>query len=156
MKLDRDVIGALVMLIFFTAYGVAAWSIPLLPFEAYDAVASGTMPRVYALIGMLAATAALVARFVGAPSDHSEEIAGVQPIQLYRLGALLVAMLLYGFFMVPLGFLLSTVLFLVGGMLVLGERRWGLLLGASVPVVVVFWLLMTRVLGMYLEPGILG
>jgi putative tricarboxylic transport membrane protein len=61
-------------------------------------------------------------------------------------------MVAYGLTVRPAGFLISTSLFLAGGFFVLGERRWPVLLGVSVPLVVAFWLLMTQVLSVYIAP----
>ncbi|MEL6751169.1 MAG: tripartite tricarboxylate transporter TctB family protein, partial [Pseudomonadota bacterium] len=57
-----------------------------------------------------------------------------------------------------LGFILSTSLFLIAGFMLLGERRPLWLLAASVPLVVAFWALMDRVLGVYVAalPAFLG
>jgi len=54
-----------------------------------------------------------------------------------------------------LGFLSATWLFLVGGILLLGERRWAVVLGLSAAVAVGFWVLLSKLLGIYLEPGLL-
>ena len=62
-------------------------------------------------------------------------------------------MVFYGFTIRYLGFLISTTIFLVGGFAVLGERRIKVLLGASIPVVFIFWYLLTQLMGIYLAPG---
>ena len=51
--LNRDTLGALIFLAFFTAYAVFAWQIPLLPFEEMDAVNSASIPKVYAVLGLM-------------------------------------------------------------------------------------------------------
>ena len=55
--------------------------------------------------------------------------------------------------MIPLVFLLSTTLFLSAGFYILGERRLTMLLGVSSAFSLVFYLLMTQALGLYLSPG---
>lgn len=40
----------------------------------------------------------------------------------------------------------------MGGFWVMGERRWLVLIGASIPVVIGFWLLMTQGLDVFVEP----
>ena len=52
----------------------------------------------------------------------------------------------------PLGFLLSTSLFLMLGFAILGERRPLTLILAAVPLVVAFWVLMTQGLEVFIEP----
>jgi len=61
-------------------------------------------------------------------------------------------MLLYGLVLDYLGFIIATTAFLVAGYWIMGERQPGVLLLASVPVVVGIWLIMTA-LGVYLVPG---
>ncbi len=62
-------------------------------------------------------------------------------------------MVFYGFALTPLGFLLSTILFLIGGILTLGEKRPHVVFFASVPPAVGFWLILDKLLGIYLAPG---
>jgi putative tricarboxylic transport membrane protein len=62
---------------------------------------------------------------------------------------------LYGIGLIWLGFVLATSLFLLAGFYLLGERRKPILFGASFPFVTGFWLLLTKGLDIYLEPGYL-
>ncbi len=64
-------------------------------------------------------------------------------------------MIFYGLIIKLAGFIISTILFLIVGFRILGERRVKILLLASIPFVVVFWFLLNRILGVYLEPGVL-
>jgi len=61
----------------------------------------------------------------------------------------------YGLTIEPLGFLISTILFLSGGFWAMGERRIKIILLVSITVTVVFWFILTQLLKIYLEPGIL-
>ncbi len=70
-----------------------------------------------------------------------------------RVGLLLLTMVAYGATFTWLGFLVSTMLFLGAGYLILGERRLVVIGSASVLVTVGFWLIMTKLLGIYLAPG---
>lgn len=67
----------------------------------------------------------------------------------------LVLMALYGVGLTYLGFVLATGFFLLAGFYLLGERRKGILFGASFPFVLGFYLLLTQVLDIYLEPGVI-
>ena len=69
-----------------------------------------------------------------------------------RAGLLCALMVAYGLAVRPAGFLISTSLFLIAGFLVLGERRPWLILVASIPIVVFFWVLMTQFLGVFIAP----
>ena len=70
-----------------------------------------------------------------------------------QTAVLLLLMWVYTALLEPIGFLLATSVFLSAGFFIMGERRWRVLLLASVPVAVVFWLIVTKLLGIYLVPG---
>jgi len=143
--LSRDRIGALLLLAFSLAYGALSYQIPLLPFQAQAAFTAQTMPEALAVLGVVLSLTLLLKP----SSAEGPQVAGFKWGQAALVCALMVA---YGFAVRPGGFLVSTSLFLIGGFLILGERRWLLILGASVPVVVFFWVLMTQVLGVFIEP----
>lgn len=143
--LTRDRIGALLMLAFSLSYGVLIFRIPLLPFQAEAAFTARTMPQALTVLGAVLSLALLIKPGDAEPIDF----AGLQ----WKIAAgLCVLMVFYGFTVRPLGFLISTTIFLAGGFLILGERRWWLVLVASVPVVLFFWVLMTQFLGVFIEP----
>ena len=51
------------------------------------------------------------------------------------------------------GFILSTFVFLNGGFWILGEQRPKVMFYMSLPLVLLFWLLMTKFLHVFLPPG---
>ena len=70
-----------------------------------------------------------------------------------RVGMLLAMMVLYGMTLRLLGFVIASIIFLLGGFWILGERRKRLLFTGSVPLVLFVWFLMSKLLGMYIAPG---
>jgi len=66
---------------------------------------------------------------------------------------LVLLMLGYGLVMVWLGFIISSILFLIIGFYILGERRVKAMLLASIPLVVLLWFAMSTLLGVYIAPG---
>ncbi len=143
--LTRDRIGALLLLAFSIFYGVRTLYIPLLPFQAEAAFTARSMPWALSVLGVVLSLALLVRRGTGARVETS----GFQ----WRRAALLCALMVaYGLTVRPAGFLISTSLFLIGGFVILGERRIWLILAASIPIVVFFWVLMTQFLGVFIEP----
>ena len=52
-----------------------------------------------------------------------------------------------------IGFVISSILFLGTGFAILGEKNIKLILAASIPMVLVLWFLLSKVLGMYIAPG---
>ncbi|MGL4614738.1 MAG: tripartite tricarboxylate transporter TctB family protein [Shewanella sp.] len=150
--LNRDLIGSLLFIAVFTGYGVLAWQIPLLPFEEFEVVTSSTMPKIYASMGLMFSLFCLVAVLL---KGNTLQQGGAQLTKaaLQQTAALMVLMVLYAAGLEPLGFIAATFLFLVAGFWLMGERRFKILLLASVPVVLLFWVLMTQVLGIYLAFG---
>jgi len=145
MAISGDRLGALLMLIFSSAYWYFAYDIRLLPFQMNSAFHARTMPEVLGVLGVGLSLALLV--FPG--SREPPDVRGFH----WGIGAvMLVLMVLYGLLVRPLGFIIATSLFLMGGYRALGERKPWLLLVASVPLVVVFWVLMTQGLDVYIEP----
>ena len=67
---------------------------------------------------------------------------------------LLVTLAIYGVAMTPVGFLISTTLLIAIGTIILGERRWWLILAVSIAIPLAFQGLM-NLLGIHLEPGLL-
>lgn len=151
--LNRDTLGALIFLAFFTAYAVFAWQIPLLPFEEMDAVNSASIPKVYAVLGLIFSLLAVLAQVIKRQYQQDGGWPTLERKSVGQTAILLVLMWVYTALLEPVGFLLATSAFLSTGFFIMGERRWRVLLLASVPVAVVFWLIMTKLLGIYLVPG---
>lgn len=149
MTLSRDAVAALSFLALSIAYGWHAGSIQLFPGQEFEPFTPRTFPYALALIGAVLSLVQLVS-VLRRPPARGESWGG---FDWGRVAALVVAMVLYGAAFKPLGFVIATSLFLAAGYLILGERRWTVVLGASAPVALVFWALMTQVLGLYLDPG---
>ncbi|AQP99503.1 tricarboxylic transporter [Pseudoalteromonas aliena] len=151
--LNRELLGPSLFLALFTLYAIIAWQIPLLPFEEYETVTSATLPKVYAAFGIIVCLLSIAATLLKPKEQSSDEQQTLEKSNVLRTVALLILMVLYSAMLEPIGFLLSTSAFLLIGFFVMGERRKAVLLLASIPVAVVFWFLMTQVLGIYLVPG---
>jgi putative tricarboxylic transport membrane protein len=143
--LTKDRIGALLLLAFCLGYGAMTFQIPLLPFQAQAAFTAKTMPQALTVMGVVLALVLLVKP----GTQDKPQVAG---FHWGRAAAICVLMVAYGLTVRPGGFLISTSLFLIGGFWILGERRPLLLIGASVPIVVAFWALMTQLLDVFIEP----
>ncbi|MFN3227206.1 MAG: tripartite tricarboxylate transporter TctB family protein [Hyphomicrobiales bacterium] len=143
--MSRDRIGALLLLVFFVAYGYLSTSITLLPFQLNQAFHARTAPQFLTFVGIVLGLFLLVKPGDDRPVDTSG-------MTFKRVAVLCGLMIFYGLTVRLLGFILSTSIFLMGGFWVMGERRWLVLIGASIPVVVGFWLLMTQGLDVFVEP----
>ncbi|MCP4397955.1 MAG: tripartite tricarboxylate transporter TctB family protein [bacterium] len=152
--MNKDKVGALFFLVLSIGYGVLAFDIPLTFVGIDEVFTARTLPFALAVAGTVIAFLLLVLPSAHSDSDDSKNISSVfSGLNWKQVGLLALLMVFYGLTIRWIGFVLSTILFLIGGFRVLGERRIQVLLLASVPVVIVFWLLMTKVLGVYLDPG---
>ena len=150
MKTDKA--GALILLTFSIAYGLLAFKIPLTLLGQRETFNARTMPYALGIIGTLLSFLILVL-----PSGQTDEEGTVKDVfrglDWPSVGLLIGIMIFYGITLSFLGFVISSVIFLVGGFCILGERRIWLLFIGSVPLVLFIWFLMSRILGMYIAPG---
>lgn len=143
--LTKDRIGALLMLAFCGTYLALAFEINLPPIMRNEPFNAQTMPLVLGVVGVVISFLLLVSP--GSP--EKVDLAGYK----WGLGvAMILLMVAYGFVLRPLGFILATSLFLIGGFVSLGERNPLVLILASVPLVFGFWALMNYGLEVYVEP----
>jgi putative tricarboxylic transport membrane protein len=66
---------------------------------------------------------------------------------------LVLAMVAYGLTMKWIGFIIASVLFLMLGFYILGERRLKKMALAAIPLVILLWFIMSALLGVYIAPG---
>ena len=150
---DRDRISALVFLTFSIAYGVLAYDIELYFVDPDDPFTARTFPVALSWTGGIIAFLMLV---LPGGSKHNLSMSAILRLDWPRMLTLCVLMVLYGLTIKEIGFLVSTSLFLIGGYLLLGERRWWMLLLASVPVAAGFQFMLHGLLGIYIVDPILS
>ncbi|MEL7230686.1 MAG: tripartite tricarboxylate transporter TctB family protein [Pseudomonadota bacterium] len=155
MSISKARIGGLLLLAFSLFYAWKIGDIRLLPFQANQSFTPRTMPQVLAVLAIMLSLAIIALggdkdpRRLAEPFKKSERDQGLNwPLGL----AFLVLMSVYGFAVRPLGFLLSTSLFLMIGFAMLGERSPVKLVSVAVPLVVCFWALMNYGLSVFIEP----
>ena len=148
----REKVGALVMLLFSMAYGLLAFKIPLSFLAQNEFFTSRTMPYALAVLGMVLTLLILVLPTADPEGKRSlkEETRGMD----WKTAILLVVgMIVYGLVMKWLGFIISSILFLLCGFYILGERRIKRMVLAAIPLVVFLWFVMSSLLGVYIAPG---
>jgi len=157
MNITADKIGALVFFIFSVCYGYYAFQIPLYPGEELEVFSSQTMPKVYAFTAIVISSLALILGFIDDIRNGSHVTTQSKDkfdrVGWMRIASLIGLMVFYGTTLEVLGFITSTILFLILGYLIMGERKIKTIILASVPVVIVFWAIMTQALGIYLTNG---
>ena len=155
--LNRDRVSGLIFLLVCLIYGYQATQIQLFPGDEYEAFTARTLPYLLTAAGIIMSLLLIV--MSPAPDCHKkaceQQTKNENRLDWRLLISFVILMAAYGLGLTWLGFVLATSLFLLGGFWLLGERRKSVLIGASFPFVTVFWLLLTKVLDIYLEPGYL-
>ena len=150
MKADKA--GALILLTFSIAYGLLAFKVPLTFLGQREAFNARTMPFALGIIGALLSFLILV--LPSGKTDEGETVKDAfKGLDWIRVGLLVGIMIFYSITLRFLGFVISSIIFLIGGFCILGERRIWLIFLGSVPLVLFIWFLMSRILGMYIAPG---
>ncbi|MCL6414413.1 tripartite tricarboxylate transporter TctB family protein [Aestuariirhabdus sp. Z084] len=148
MMMTKDRIGGLLFLCLSASYGYYAGQIPMLPGDEYEPFTARSLPTALAgLGGILSILLLLTSR---ASEEQRVKLSG---LDFWLVAKLLVLVSLFAIALSWIGFLLSTMFFLMGGYYLLGERRIKILLLASVPFAVGIWFVLARLLGIYLAPG---
>ena len=153
MALDRWV--ALVLLGICLIYGYTAWFMmdgALPPIMKRLAVWPSSFPKVLSIAGIILSSVVLLG------VEKGEEKVGdidYRRLHEYKLGQALVLlglMVAYALLLRPAGFLLATSGFLIGGSMILGERRWFVMIVVSTIATFGIWYLVQEVLGIFLRP----
>ncbi|MFY0692950.1 MAG: tripartite tricarboxylate transporter TctB family protein [Paracoccaceae bacterium] len=155
MALDRWI--ALVILMICLAYGYTAFftmDAGLPPFMQRNPVWPSTFPKVLSVLAIIFSLIILLGFEKGAADPKPSDI-NYRRLTEYKLGqalALLGLMVAYALLLRPLGFLAATVGFLAIGSIILGERKFHILIPVAVLAAGVVWYLVQVVLGIFLRP----
>lgn len=153
MALDKWI--AVFFLIISVIYGYASYSYPLLPFERNMPFLPNTLPIALSVIGIILSGIIIFSKKVDDDGKEVEADIDLRQWQKYKVGqagAMLVAMVVYALLLRPMGFIPSTVFFLVGSGWILGERKLHVMITVAVMGTGVIWYLVQEVLGIFLKP----
>ena len=157
MNLDRGV--ALCILVFSMVYAWLALGYELLPFERHQAFKPNTMPIGLSIMGIALSLAVLLVPSRKDSSvvdesvvDISAHESGNQQFDRVRPVILVLLMIIYAMVLRPLGFIGSTSLFLIVSSMVLGERKFHVLVPVAWGGAIFIWYLVQEVLGIFLNP----
>ena len=149
MKISTVKIISLLFFIFSAFYLYTAYQIRVFSFDENAAFNAKTFPIYLGYFGMFIAALKIVL-----PEKKSEEVD--QKFLNYKKTLVLVLiMVIYGLTIRPVGFFLSTSLFLISSYYFLGERRWLRMFMLSFPFVAIFMFLIHGLLDIYLTDPIL-
>ena len=153
MALDRWI--ALVLLVVCLAYGYTAWftmDATLPPIMRRLAVWPSSFPKVLSVVAII------LCLIVLSGIEKGEEKIGdidYRILHQYNYGQalmLLGLMVAYALLLRQAGFLLATSGFLIGGSVILGERRWITMIVVAAVATLGIWYLVQEVLGIFLRP----
>ncbi|CUI39137.1 tripartite tricarboxylate transporter TctB family protein [Cognatishimia activa] len=159
MALDRWI--ALILLGICLAYGYTAWftmDAGLAPFMRRAPIWPSTFPKVLSVLAIVACLIILLGLEKSEPKEADIDYRRLGEYHLGQAVLLLVLMVVYALCLRPLGFLFSTVGFLMIGSAILGERKWVIMALVSIIATGVVWYLVQEVLGIYMRPlpGFIG
>jgi putative tricarboxylic transport membrane protein len=148
MNLTKDRFGGLLFLLLSVTYGYYAADIPLLPGDKFEPFHAQTMP--YWLSGLGVIFSVLLIGLKPVQATANESLSKSNIVLMLGLMAFTFA---FSVALPWLGFPVTTSIFLASSYWLLGERRPKMLILASVPFALVFWLLLTQVLDVYIAPA---
>ncbi len=162
MILDRWI--ALIILGICLIYGYAAWFTmddALAPFMRRNPIWPSTFPKVLSILGIIACLIIALGLEKAEQKDASVDSLDYRRLKEYNLGQallLLGLMVAYALCLRPVGFLVSTSVFLIAGALILGDRNWRVMIPVAVVASFAVWYLVQEVLGIYMRPlpGVFG
>jgi len=151
MVLDRWV--AILFLVISLVYGYAAYDYPLLPFERNMVFLPNTFPMALSVLAVIVTLIIII-------SPATKDTDGLGDMDMARLNkfkiaqtlALVSAMVLYALLLRPIGFLAATALFIAGTSIILGERKFHVLIPIAVVTSGTIWYLVQETLGIFLRP----
>jgi len=154
MTLDRWI--AIIFLLICLVYGYTAFfamDAGLPPFMRRNPIWPSTMPKILTIMGIIAAMVVLLTKpNTDAPDAGEIDYRNLRKYQLGTALFLMALMLVYAICLRPIGFLLSTSVFLGLGGFVLGDRKFHILIPVALIAAVSIWYLVQEVLGIFLRP----
>jgi len=157
MALDRWI--ALLILGICLIYGYTAWFAmddALAPFMRRNPIWPSTFPKVLSILGIVASMIIVLgleqAEQIEAKNTDKLDYRRLTEYNLGQAVLLLGLMVVYALCLRPAGFLISTSVFLIAGSVILGERKWHVMIPVAVFAALVVWYLVQQVLGIYMRP----
>ncbi len=156
MTLDRAISGVFVLLCLIYGYtAFVSMEAGLLPFELNMTFLPNTMPKWLSILGTIVGLVVVIQTGPKASTEIDASEIDYRNLRQYKLGQalfLLGLMVAYALLLRPIGFLTATTLFLAVGSIILGERKYTLLIPIAVFTALLIWYLVQEVLGIFLRP----
>ncbi len=152
--MTKNAIGSIFFLAFSSFYFFNVFSIKKMPGSQFEVMTASTFPFYIGLGGIIISILILILSFVKKDNDFLT-MNYLKNLDFKTTISFVLAMIFYGFTIRPLGFIISTMIFLGIGFLLLKEKNIKRILLISCGVSVGFYLLLNNVLGVYIDPGLI-
>ena len=145
---NRARVGSLLLILFSLFYLRYIYDIPIDTQFGETTISARTLPMGLAILMIVFS---LVQFFIG--EDGPSISSSVKGYQWRTTISLCVLMLVYSLVFSFLGFVISTLCFLLVGFYILGEKRWKLSLSVAFGLTLFMWGILTQLLDLYLDNG---
>lgn len=154
MVIWKERLAALVFLLLSAGYWLMAGDIELFYGDDLAPFNARSLPSMLGIAGVILSCLSLGTSLRSGTSDDVEISS---PDRRWgKVALVIVAMIGFGALLRPAGFLIATTAFLIVTMLILGERRWWILVVLPAGLAATFEWLLTGVLGIYLDDPFLN
>jgi putative tricarboxylic transport membrane protein len=120
-----------------------------------EVMTARTFPYYLGVLGISVSILMLILSFVKFDVDDIFDFEKFKTFDFKKGLYFVLAMLFYGYTIRTLGFIIATIIFLIIGFKILEERNLKIIIFTSFGVSIVFWLLLTQVLGVYMAQGMI-
>lgn len=150
--MSKNIIGSLFFLVFCSFYFYNVFNIKEMPGAQFEVMTASTFPF---YIGIFGIGTSLLMLFFAFKEKHKEKISleYLKSLDFKTIFLFITLMFFYGLIIKVLGFILSTIIFLALGFILLKEKNIKRILIISISVSVGFYLILNKVLGVYIAPS---
>jgi putative tricarboxylic transport membrane protein len=156
MTLDRAIAGIFILICLIYGYtAFVTMEANLLPFELNMVFLPNTMPKLLSILGVIVGLVVVIQTGPETNTEIDSSEIDYRNMRQYKLAQallLLALMVAYALLLRPIGFLIATTSFLAGGSIILGERKFIMLIPIAVFTAFLIWYLVQEVLGIFLRP----
>ncbi len=156
MTLDRAIAGIFILICLIYGYtAFVTMEANLLPFELNMVFLPNTMPKLLSILGVIVGLVVVIQTGPKTNTEIDPSEIDYRNMRQYKLAQalfLLALMVAYALLLRPIGFLIATTSFLAGGSMILGERKYIVLIPVAVFTAFLIWYLVQEVLGIFLRP----
>lgn len=150
--MTKNTIGSIFFLAFSSFYFYSVFSIKKMPMAQFEIMTASTFPFYIGITGIIISIILLILSLVEQDKEYLS-FTYLKSLDLKTTMLFILLMIFYGFTIRPLGFIISTAIFLAIGFIILKERNIKRIFLISVGVSIGFYILLNNVLGVYIDAG---